>query len=135
LTSLPGRLQGFADVLATYRAAAGLHPEAPCGVDAFAIRTLAVPGHAGEPAPEGIHRDGRRVLGIFVVGRAGVAGGVTELYASRDGDSEPLFRAILQPGEGVVVNDRVGGVFHYTTRVEAANPPERGARDVLVLVS
>jgi hypothetical protein len=132
-------LQGFSDVLEAYRAAAGLHADAPCGVDAFAIRTLVLPGQAGEPAPEGIHRDGRRVLSIFAIGRARIAGGVTELYGTRaDGSgasAELLFRAVLQPGEGVVVNDRVGGVFHYTTRVEAAEPPLHGARDVLLLIS
>jgi hypothetical protein len=63
------------------------------------------------------------VVGIFVLGR--------------DGASEPLFRAILQPGAGVVVNDRVGGVFHLDTDGDARgggeprNPPQRGARDAV----
>jgi len=123
----------FQRILATFRAAAGLHPDAPGGVDAHAIRTLAVPGAAGEPAPEGIHRDGRRVLGIFVVSRRGIAGGVTELHASRDATS-PLFRQELQPGQGVVVNDREGGVFHFTGKVQATTAERAGVRDVLVLV-
>ena len=124
----------FRRVLSSFRAAAGLHPDAPGGVDAHAIRTLAVPGAAGEPAPEGIHRDGRRVLGIFVVSRRGIDGGATELHASRAGDAQPLFRAVLQPGQGVVLNDREGGVFHYTAKVRAASGDAVGARDVIVLV-
>ena len=84
---------------------------------------------------QGIHRDGYRVLGIFCVGRRDVAGGVTELHATRAGDSQPpLFRGVLQPGQWLLVNDRVGGVFHYTTPVAAAAPPATGARDVIVLV-
>jgi hypothetical protein len=125
----------FAAVLATFRAAAHLHPDARGGVDAHAIRTLALPGAAGEPAPEGIHRDGRRIVGIFVVGRRDIAGGVTELHRSKDGAAEPLFRGVLQPGEGVVVNDREGGVFHYTSSIAAAGADGvAGARDVLVLL-
>ena len=124
----------FQRIVATFRAAAGLHPDAPGGVDAHAIRTLAVPGSAGEPAPEGIPRDGRRVLGIFVVSRRGLRGGATELHAARDGAAPPLFRAELQPGQGVVVNDREGGVFHYTAQIQAASQHANGTRDVIVLL-
>jgi len=124
----------FQRILAAFRATAGLHHDAPGGIDAHAIRTLAVPGGAGEPAPEGIHRDGRRVLGIFVVARRGIEGGATELHASRAGDAEPLFRAVLQPGQGVVLNDREGGgVFHYTAKVQATGEAN-GTRDVIVLL-
>ena len=124
----------FQRILSTFRAAAGLHPDAPGGIDAHAIRTLAVPGSAGEPAPEGIHRDGRRVLGIFVVARRGLRGGATELHASRDGAAPPLFRAELQPGAGVVLNDREGGVFHYTAQIQAASQHASGTRDVIVML-
>ena len=123
----------FQRMLAAFRAAARLHPDAPGGIDAHAIRTLAVPGGAGEPAPEGIHRDGRRVLGIFVVSRRGIEGGATELHATRAGDAQPLFRAVLQPGQAVVVNDREGGVFHYTAKVHATGEAI-GMRDVIVMV-
>jgi hypothetical protein len=82
----------------------------------------------------GIHRDGRRVLGIFCVNRRGIGGGVTELHRTRDGAGEPLVRTVLEPGQALVCNDRLGGVFHYTNKVWAAQPPEPGVRDVLVLV-
>lgn len=128
----------FRSALASFRAAAGVRPRAP--VQVHAIRTLARPGASGEPAPEGVHRDGFRVLGILCVGRDGVEGAVTELHASKDGAGKgggeaPLFREALEPGTGVLVNDRPGsGVYHYTSSVSAARPPATGTRDVLVFV-
>ena len=123
-----------ARVVRAFRAAAGLASQAP--VDVHAIRTRAAADGAGAaPAPEGIHRAGVRALGIFVVGRANVAGGVTELHARRDGAGEPLLRAVLAPGEGVLVNDREpGGVYHFTGPIQSADGAADGTRDVLVLL-
>jgi hypothetical protein len=96
---------------------------------------VAQPGAPGDPAPEGIHRDGRALVGIFCCGRTRLSGGVTELHSSLTGDEAPLFRAALLPGEGVLVNDRLGeGVFHYTGPIEAAELPAEGLRDVIVLL-
>jgi hypothetical protein len=106
------------------------------GVDAHVIRTVAEPGSPGNPAPEGIHRDGRALLAIFSVARTRLTGGVTELWQNATGDdAEPLFKAAMMPGEGVLVNDRCGeGVFHFTSQICAAVPPASGMRDVIVLL-
>ena len=50
----------FRDALSAFRREAAIDEDEE--VDAHAIRTVAIPGATGEPAPEGIHRDGRRVL-------------------------------------------------------------------------
>ena len=120
----------FRSAVSTFRELAQVSDDVQ--VDAHAIRTLAIPGAAGEPAPEGIHRDGAQVLGIFCVARTGLSGGITELYdADRKDAPSPSWRSQLEPGSCVVLNDRC--MFHYTGRVQATRAAP-GARDVLVLV-
>lgn len=127
------QLPAFKAIVRAYVAATGV-PEGT-RIDAHAIRTVAQPGAPGDPAPEGIHRDGRALVGIFCCARTRLSGGVTELHSCLAGDETPLFRAPLLPGEGVLVNDRLGeGVFHYTGPIEAAEPPADGHRDVIVLL-
>ena len=92
------------------------------------IRTIARPKKIGHPAPEGIHRDGVDVVGIFSVSRNKIEGAVTSLYKSKE--SEPIFSKILNPGELIVFNDRA--FFHFTSIIKATTS-EVGTRDVFVL--
>jgi hypothetical protein len=93
------------------------------------IRTTASLQKLGNPAPEGIHRDGVDVVGIFSVNREGIGGGETHLYASKD-DDNPAFSKVLNPGEFLVFRD--DQYFHYTSPVNAIGD-EQGVRDVFVL--
>jgi hypothetical protein len=93
------------------------------------IRTSAASGKAGNPAPEGIHRDGVDVVGIFSVDRTGIGGGETHLYQHKD-DSHPVFSKVLNPGEFLVFKDDL--YFHYTSPVNAI-AVDQGTRDVFVL--
>jgi hypothetical protein len=90
------------------------------------IRITADQG-VGNPAPEGIHRDGVDIIGIICVNRDGVAGGETHLYESKD--RSPVFTKVLNPGELLVVNDHQ--LFHFTTPIQARSPGA-GVRDVFV---
>lgn len=93
------------------------------------IRTTASSLKPGNPAPEGIHRDGVDLVGIFSVDRHGIGGGETHLYLQRD-DQQPVFSKVLNPGEFLVFRD--DQYFHYTSPVNAiAEAP--GTRDVFVL--
>ncbi|KAF3890548.1 MULTISPECIES: 2OG-Fe dioxygenase family protein [Nostocales] len=92
------------------------------------IRTVAYPGKVGNPAPEGIHRDGVDMIGIFAVNREGIEGGETHLYKSKS--DNPIFTKILHPGELLVFSDR--NLFHFTTAIEALTA-ENGVRDVFVI--
>jgi hypothetical protein len=85
----------------------------------------------GNPAPEGIHRDGVDLVGIACINREHISGGETHLYQSshHTQDSQPVFTKILQPGELLVVDDRQ--FFHFTTPVKAQSPTG-GFRDVFV---
>ncbi|RCJ38380.1 hypothetical protein A6770_13620 [Nostoc minutum NIES-26] len=105
-----------------------LHPEAEIG--AHQIRTTCSPDNMGNPAPEGIHRDGTDFIGIFSVDRENIQGGETHLYTAKK--EKPVFSKILNPGELLLVNDH--DFLHFTTPIK----PEieaQGTRDVFVLTS
>ncbi|MGK7875165.1 MAG: 2OG-Fe dioxygenase family protein [Xenococcaceae cyanobacterium] len=93
------------------------------------IRIVASPQEVGQPAPEGIHRDGVDLVGIFCVNRERIEGGETYLYKSKDGN--PIFTKILNPGELLVFNDHQ--FFHFTSVIKAISSQEKGIRDVFVL--
>jgi hypothetical protein len=92
------------------------------------IRTTTSFGRIGNPAPEGIHRDGVDLVGIFCVNREHIAGGETFLYISHY--ENPVFTKVLNPGEFLVFNDRQ--FFHFTSPIGVVGS-ESGNRDVFVL--
>lgn len=94
------------------------------------IRTTASSQKLGNPAPEGIHRDGVDVVGIFSVDRSGIGGGETHLYKTKN--DSPAFSKVLNPGEFLVFRD--DQYFHYTSPVNTLGV-EEGTRDVFVLTS
>ncbi|MBD2097381.1 2OG-Fe dioxygenase family protein [Trichocoleus sp. FACHB-591] len=91
------------------------------------IRTTATSQQVGNPAPEGIHRDGVDLVGIFSVNRMQIEGGETHLYIDKQGS--PAFTKVLNPGEFLVFRD--DQYFHFTSSVSAI-APEDGERDVFV---
>lgn len=91
------------------------------------IRTLTSGQQIGQPAPEGIHRDGVDLVGIFCVNRKGIEGGITHLYKAKK--ESPIFSKILQPGEFLIFNDHQ--FFHYTSAI-TSTAWETGIRDVFV---
>ncbi|HCF27855.1 MAG TPA: hypothetical protein DEV81_11805, partial [Cyanobacteria bacterium UBA11049] len=86
------------------------------------------PSNYGNPAPEGIHRDGTDFIGIFSANRENIQGGETHLYI--DKKEKPVFKKILHPGELLLVNDRE--FFHFTTPIKPTSDAQ-GVRDVFVL--
>lgn len=92
------------------------------------IRITADPEHVGNPAPEGIHRDGVDVIAIFSVNRERIEGGETHLYKSKK--DKPVFTKILNPGEMLVCSDRE--FYHFTSAINATSS-QQGVRDVFVL--
>ena len=94
------------------------------------IRTTCSPNNFGNPAPEGIHRDGCNFVGIFSVDRQNIQGGETHLYATRR--EKPVFKKIVNPGEFLLVNDC--DYLHFTTPIKPLSDGE-GIRDVFVLTN
>ncbi len=122
-------LQSFNAVVATFVDYIGIDPTVTeFGV--HQIRILCSPGFSGDPAPEGIHKDGFDHVGIFCVERHGIVGANTHLY--RDKEAAPIFSRELQPGEVVFTNDRT--VFHYTDPVRPSSD-HPGHRDVFVITA
>ena len=101
---------------------------APKEVGVHQIRIFADSQEIGQPAPEGIHRDGVDLVGIFCVNRERIEGGETHLYKSKDGN--PIFSKILNPGELLTFNDHQ--FFHFTSIIKAISSREKGIRDVFV---
>jgi hypothetical protein len=90
------------------------------------IRNIADWREKGQPAPEGIHKDGFEVVGTFCVKRERVVGGETELYESKE--QPPILTRLLMPGELLTFNDR--DLFNFTTPIFPTT--DEGLRDVFV---
>ena len=118
--------EDFKQLLFAFMDACKLHPEAEIGV--HQIRTTCSVHNFGNPAPEGIHRDGTDFIGIFSVARNDIQGGETHLYTAKK--EKPIYKKILNPGELLLVNDRE--FFHFTTPIKPASDLP-GSRDVFVL--
>ncbi len=118
----------FKNLVLAFSDSCKLHPEAEIGV--HQIRITCSLDNSGNPAPEGIHRDGTNFIGIFSVDRENVQGGETHLYVNRK--EHPVFSKVLNPGELLLVNDHE--FFHFTTSIEPL-VEAKGIRDVFVLTS
>lgn len=121
-------LENFKQLILAFTDSCKLHPEAEIGV--HQIRTTCSPKNYGNPAPEGIHRDGTDFIGIFSVDRENIQGGETHLYTARK--EKPVFSKILNPGELLLVNDHE--FLHFTTPIQPTSD-RKGTRDVFVLTS
>tara|TARA_B100000282_G_C31725197_1_gene488050 strand:- start:1097 stop:1738 length:642 start_codon:yes stop_codon:yes gene_type:complete len=82
----------------------------------------------GEPVPEGIHKDGFDIIGIFCARRVNVTGGISELFADKEG-KKPILEKKLAENEMLVINDQ--NVFHNATKLNPVDM-ELGFRDVFV---
>ena len=85
----------------------------------------------GEPVPEGRHKDGFDVIGIFCARRINVTGGISELFVTKE-DKKPILQKKLEENEMLVVNDRE--VFHNATKLNPVDL-ELGFRDVFVFTA
>jgi hypothetical protein len=122
------KLDSFRMMVLAFSDSCKLHPEAEIGI--HQIRTTCSPTNFGNPAPEGIHRDGTDFIGIFSVDRDNIKGGETHLYVARR--TKPVFRKVLNPGELLLVNDHE--FLHFTTPIKPI-VEQQGTRDVFVLTS
>ncbi|MBR8839092.1 MAG: 2OG-Fe dioxygenase family protein [Stigonema ocellatum SAG 48.90 = DSM 106950] len=121
-------LEIFKNLVFAFTDSCKLHPQAEIGV--HQIRTSCSLDNSGNPAPEGIHRDGVDFLGIFSVDRDNILGGETHLYTSKE--KKPIFSQVLNPGELLLVNDHE--FSHFTTPIKSEIDAQ-GTRDVFVLTS
>ena len=121
-------LEEFKKLLLEFNNYCKLKPEATIGV--HQIRTICSPNNSGNPAPEGIHRDGCDYIAIVSIDRQNIQGGETHLYLNKE--EKPIFKKVLNPGELFLLDDREH--FHFTTPIKPVSDGV-GKRDVFVITS
>ncbi|MBN8873081.1 MAG: 2OG-Fe dioxygenase family protein [Rhodospirillales bacterium] len=107
----------------------GLKPSPRWKVEVHQFRIEARRGEAGQPTPEGMHRDGVDYVLVLLIGRSNIQSGETSIHAL-DGRALGSF-TLTDPCDAALVDD--GRVMHGVTAVEPLDPTRPGARDVLVV--
>ncbi len=122
--------ESFQTVLAACHALfGGLQPGRNWHVETHQFRIEAKPGEAGQPTPEGRHRDGVDYVLVLLIRRENIARGVTTIHAP-DGADLGSF-TLEHPLEAALVDDH--RVFHGVTAVAPIDPALPAHRDVLVV--
>jgi hypothetical protein len=130
VTRAIGESQSLATILrfarTTFEALAGARP---WHVEVHQFRIEARAGEAGNPTPEGAHRDGVEFVLVLLVQRINIASGTTTVYTP---DGAPLGSFTLAvPFDATLVDD--ARVYHGVTPVEPVDPALPAFRDVLVV--
>ena len=98
-------------------------------VEMHQFRVEARAGEAGQPTPEGMHRDGVDWVLVMLVKRENVASGETTIF---DLAKSPLGSFTLaEPMEAALVDD--SRVYHGVTSIEPIDAAAPAFRDVLVV--
>jgi hypothetical protein len=98
-------------------------------IEVHQFRIEARAGTAGQPTPEGLHRDGVDYVLVLLVNRRNIASGVTGIHRF-DGETLGSF-TLTAPLDAAIVDDR--RVAHGVTPVEPIDPAAPAYRDVLVV--
>lgn len=98
-------------------------------IEVHQFRIEARAAEAGEPTPEGVHRDGVDYVLVFMIDRTNIARGVTTIHAP-DGHELGHF-TLAHAFEAEWIDDH--RVFHGVTPVLPKVPGEPAHRDVLVV--
>ena len=105
------------------------HPEANWHIEVHQFRIVAEVGQAGNPTPEGVHRDGVDYVLVMMVRRENIASGRTDLY---DDDGRPVSSfTLVEPRAAVLLDDR--RLAHGVTPVVPVDERQPSYRDVLVI--
>ena len=106
-----------------------LSPRSAWHIEAHQFRIEARSGAAGQPTPEGVHRDGVDYVTVILVDRVNIASGTTTMHAP-DGRLLGSF-TLEQPCDAALVDDT--RVMHGVTPVQPVDPARPAWRDVLVV--
>jgi hypothetical protein len=98
-------------------------------VEAHQFRIEARIGEAGEPTPEGVHRDGVDYVLVLLIDRANIESGITTIHGSR-GELLGSF-TLTRVLDAALVDD--AKVSHGVTAVTPFDPTQPAHRDVLVV--
>lgn len=93
------------------------------------IRVTSTPGQIGNPAPEGIHRDGHAYVAQILIAKNSVNGAVSQLYNDK---KLSIFSHELQsPLETILIDDRK--LYHDVSSLEVKKNRLSGYRDMLLI--
>jgi hypothetical protein len=106
-----------------------LAPTRDWHIEVHQFRIEARGGAAGQPTPEGMHRDGVDYVLVLLIGRRNIQSGVTSIQGT-DGRNLGSF-TLAEPCDAAWVDDH--RVMHGVTPVEPIDPARPGFRDVLVV--
>jgi hypothetical protein len=98
-------------------------------IEAHQFRIEARADLAGQPTPEGMHRDGVDYVLVLLVSRTNIASGTTTIHAPDHHDLGSF--TLTAPFDAAWVDD--ARVFHGVTPVVAVDPALPAHRDVLVV--
>lgn len=98
-------------------------------IEVHQFRIEARDGDAGEPTPEGVHRDGVDFVLVLLIDRANIESGTTTIHAP-DGALLGSF-TLTDPLDAALVDD--ARVCHGVTAVVPRDPSRPAHRDVLVV--
>ncbi len=98
-------------------------------IEVHQFRIEARADEAGEPTPEGVHRDGVDYVLVLMIDRTNIESGTTTIHAL-DGELLGSF-TLIQPMDAALVDD--ARVFHGVTAVTPVDPGKAAHRDVLVV--
>jgi hypothetical protein len=116
-----------------YRLFHGLTPAAmrPASwhVEIHQFRIEAKTGEAGQPTPEGMHRDGVDWVLVLLIDRVNIASGETTIADQRKQALGSF--TLTDPLDAAVTDDN--RVYHGVTSVTPLDPSRPGHRDVLVV--
>ncbi|MBT2365505.1 2OG-Fe dioxygenase family protein [Streptomyces sp. ISL-10] len=110
------------------RLAGALDPTRRWSVKVHPFRVIATADGAGEPTPEGRHRDGVTLVSSLLVARNNVAGGESTVFTPEG--RQLLSTTLRDPGSLLLNDDR--STLHAVSAVHAVDPALPAHRDVLV---
>ncbi|MFF7333644.1 2OG-Fe dioxygenase family protein [Streptomyces sp. NPDC008150] len=87
-------------------------------VDVHMVRIAPDPEGSGQPAPEGVHRDGLDVIGIHLIEVSGLEGGVSSVFDAAG--KEVATVRLRHHLDSLLVDDR--RLWHFTSALRAAAP-------------
>jgi hypothetical protein len=106
-----------------------LKPGATWHIELHQFRIEASPGEAGQPTPEGMHRDGVDFVLVLLVRRRNIASGTTTIHDLAKTQLGSF--TLTDPLDAALVDD--GRVYHGVTAVSPLVAGEPAFRDVLVV--
>ncbi|MGH8445638.1 MAG: 2OG-Fe dioxygenase family protein [Solimonas sp.] len=98
-------------------------------IEVHQFRIEASADAAGQPTPEGVHRDGVDYVLVLMVQRHNIASGTTTIHAP-DGRALGAF-TLIAPLDAMLLDDN--RVFHGVTPVQPVDAAQPAWRDVLVV--